>query len=168
VAGLYHEERKLGEDEMIDATRAKEIIEQVLYITIGSVSKDGQPWNAPVFSAYDQDYNFYWGSNADSQHSRNVRDTGRVFLVIYDSTAPAGHGEGVYVQAAARELSDPGEINEAHSLLQARRDSPYWKLEQVQGEAPVRLYKATREKAWTNDGTKINGTYVDVRSEVQL
>ena len=41
--------------------RAKEIIERVIYITIASISDDGRPWNAPVFSAYDEDFSFYWG-----------------------------------------------------------------------------------------------------------
>lgn len=37
--------------------RAKEIIENILYITVATCSKDGQPWNTPVYCAYDEDYN---------------------------------------------------------------------------------------------------------------
>jgi hypothetical protein len=84
--------------------RAQEIIDRILYVTIASTSKDGQPWNSPVFSAHDEHYNFYWGSHLGSLHSQNIKATGRVFLVIYDSTVEAGQGEGVYVQARCSEI----------------------------------------------------------------
>ena len=178
--------------------RAKEIIEKITYITIASISKEGKPWNAPVFSAYDKDYiwqragksrhggicgertkwknvtrgdifyNFYWGSYRDSQHSKNIGANKNVFLVIYDSTADAGTGEGVYIEATATELKDSKEIELAHKLLQARHHVPYWKLEQVHGNGPIRLYRAKPKKVWMNSGEKINGNYIDVRVEIDL
>ena len=143
----------------------EEIIEKVTYVTVASVDEQGQPWNTPVFCAYDKGKNFYWGSHRNSQHSKNIRANGRVFLVIYDSTVPAGEGEGVYVKATARELDEPAEIETAHALLQNRRPVPYWRLEEVQGKAPVRLYKATPEKMWLNDGGQVDGTYIDTLKE---
>ena len=153
---------------MPTAKRAKEIIEKVIYITVASISEDGMPWNAPVFAAYDEHYNFYWGTNRNSQKAKNIRNNKNVFLVIYDSTVPAGEGEGVYVKATAHELEDPKEIESAHSLLQKRRPVPYWKLEAVQGEGPIRLYKAVPEKVWMNDGSRINDVYIDTRTEITL
>jgi hypothetical protein len=41
--------------------RAKEIIEKIQYATIASVTEHGMPWNSPVFTAYDKNFNFYWG-----------------------------------------------------------------------------------------------------------
>ena len=128
--------------ETARAARAKYIISRVVYVTLATVSKDGTPWNTPVFSAYDANYHLYWGSYVNSQHSQNIKDNGKVFLVIYDSTIPAGQGEGVYIEATAAELQDSQEIAHAHQLLQARRPVPYWPLEQVQGNGPARLYKA--------------------------
>jgi general stress protein 26 len=148
--------------------KAKRIIEEILYITIASVTKDGTPWNTPVFSAYDKEYNFYWGSHLDSQHSTNIRQNENIFLVIYDSTREAGTGEGVYVKARAVELTNSADIEAAHTLLQKRRPVPFWKKEEVQGGAPVRLYKAIPEKFWVNDDGDKNGTYIDIRLEVDL
>ncbi len=148
--------------------RAKEIIEKILYITIATVSTSGEPWNAPVVGAYDKDYNFYWGSYRNSQHSQNVRDTGRVYLVIYDSTVPVGTGEGVYIKASAQELTDPKDVEAAHQVLQSRYPKPYWKLNQVQGAGPIRLYKAVPEKVWVNGDGEENGTYIDTRVEIKL
>lgn len=148
--------------------RAKEIIEKILYITIASVSKDGLPLNTPVFSAYDKDYNFYWGSHKDSHHSQNVRSTGNIALVIYDSTVEAGTGEGVYVKAKVKELIEAKEIAIAHKILQSRRDVPFWKMEQVQGDGPIRLYKAIPEEMWMNGDGEIKGSYIDIRVPIDL
>ena len=153
---------------MDNTAKTKEIISKVPYVSIATVSEDGQPWNAPVFVSYDEDYNFYWGTNRNSQKSKNIVLNNSVFLVIYNSAAPAGKGEGVYIRAIAKELTDPTEIEFAHKLLQDRHVAPYWKLEEVQGNAPVRIYKAVPEKFWINSGQEENGHYIDTRVEVNL
>jgi hypothetical protein len=135
-------------------------------ITIATVGKDGQPWNTAVFGAYDDEGNIYWGSHVNAQHSKDARDNGKVFLVIYNSTVPAGKGIGVYIKANCVELDDPTEIALAHNLLQARRIIPYWKLEDVRGDSPVRLYKAMPEQVWTNSEGRIDGVYVYTRAVV--
>ncbi|HVF69938.1 MAG TPA: pyridoxamine 5'-phosphate oxidase family protein [Xanthomonadales bacterium] len=148
--------------------RAKKIIEQILYITIATVSKDGTPHNSPVFSAFDKNYNFYWGSHRHAQHSINIRANENIFLVIYDSTVEAGTGKGVYVKAKAKELENPEDIALAHNLLQSRRPVPFWKIEQVQGDTPIRLYKAIPEKFWVNEDGDKDGNYIDIREEIDL
>ena len=153
---------------MPSTKRAKEIIAKIPYITVASISKDGQPWNAPVFTAYDKDYNFYWGTYRDSQKSKNIRANENVFLVIYDSTVPPGEGEGVYIRAKATELDDPKEIELAHKLLWNRHIVPYWRLEQVQGDTPIRLYKAVPQKVWMNSEGTVDGNYIDTRTEIKL
>jgi general stress protein 26 len=153
---------------MSTAERAKEIIEKISYITIASVAKDGQPWNAPVFAAYDEQYNFYWGTYRGSQKSKNIQNNKNVFLVVYDSTVSPGKGEGVYIKATATELEDPKEIEFAHKLLWDRHVTPYWKLEQVEGDTPIRLYKAVPEQVWMNGEGKENGHYIDTRVEIKL
>ena len=147
---------------------AKEVIEKINYITLATVDEKGNPWNSPVFAAYDKDYNFYWGTHRDSQKSNNIRINKNIFLVIYDSTVPDGQGKGVYIKATAKELNDPKEIEFAHKLLTKRHTSPYWKLEQVQGNAPIRLYKATSKKIWMNGEGEKDGHYIDTRVEIHL
>src|SRR5919205_4480788 len=90
--------------------KSKDIISKVLYITISTASKDGTPWNSPVYSAFDQDYNFYWASDQNGQHSKNIAENDKVFIVIYDSTIPEGTGEGVYIQARAYKLEGAQDI----------------------------------------------------------
>src|SRR3989344_4776521 len=107
---------------MLDSNveKAHRIIEKILYITIATVSKDGRPWNSPVYCAFDEDYNFYWASWRENQHSKNIKENNNVFIVIYDSTVPEGTGEGVYVQAKAYELNDGEEIKHALKYLDGR------------------------------------------------
>jgi len=134
---------KMNRDEV---KKAKKILSRIMYATIATVSKEGKPWNTPLFIALDEKYNFYWGSAHDSQHSKNIRNKKEVFLTVYDSTAPADTGEGVYIEAIAEELEDLDDIQHAHSVLQTRRPTPYWRLEQFYDDTPLRLYKAEPKK----------------------
>lgn len=149
--------------------RAKEIIEKIIYITIATSSKDGQPWNSPVYSAYDEDYNFYWASWRENQHSKNIAENNNIFIVIYDSKAPEGTGEGVYVQAKAYMLTKEDDIAHALSYLDGRvgkKKDPKTRVAQFLGDKPRRIYKAIPEKFWINGEGDVKGEYIDVRVEV--
>lgn len=152
-------------------TKAKEIIEKIIYITIATTSEDGQPWNTPVYSAYDEEYNFYWASDQDGQHSKNIEVNNKVFLVIYDSTAPEGTGEGVYIQAKAFKLTNEDEISNALKYLDGRTNKQKDPTTRVAGfidEMPRRVYKAVPEKVWINGDGEKNGNYIDIRTEINL
>lgn len=148
--------------------RAKEIISNIRYITIASVTEDGMPWNSPVFGGYDENYNFYWGTHKDSQKAKNIRNNPNVFLVIYDSTVAPGTGEGVYIKAKAEPITDLDEIKRVYELLKARHDDNFWEFEALNGNGPVSLYKAVPEKAWMNDDGQKDGYYIGVRTEIDL
>ena len=126
------------------------------------------PWNTPVYSAFDKDYNFYWGTHIDSQKAKNIRNNENVFLVIYDSTVPPGTGEGVFIQAKARQLARPDEVQQAYEILRDRRPTPFWKPEAFGEKGPVRLFTAVPQKAWMNDDGEKNGHYIDIRTEIKL
>jgi len=85
---------------------AKAILSQVLYITLATVGPDGLPWNTPVYAAFDEEYQFFWVSASQVRHSQNIKATHRVAIVVYDSTAPAGTGKGVYIEARADEVTE--------------------------------------------------------------
>lgn len=144
--------------------RAREILDKIEYATIATVDIDSNPWNAPVFMAYDEDYNFYWGTHKDSQKARNIRANNQAFMVIYDSTAPAGTGEGVYIRAEVEELSDKEEIERAITYLTNRHED----YRSFADGKVIRLYKAVVKQAWINDGYRENGRYIDIRKEVTL
>jgi uncharacterized protein YhbP (UPF0306 family) len=152
--------------------RAAEIINQILYITIASANRDGKPWNSPVYSAFDEHLNFYWSSDKASVHSQNVRENSNVFLVIYDSTMPAGTGEAVYIEAEAIELTDVDEIQVARRTTQSREEKPAGEkeFEKFTSDAIRRIYRASPHRVWMNDVEEdYNGNYIkDIRIEIPL
>lgn len=148
--------------------RAKEIIATIQYATIASVDEKGMPWNAPVFTAYDDKFNFYWGTHNESQKAKNIHINDNVFLVIYDSTVHSGTGEGVYIRAAAEELSDKDEIETAIELLTKRHREPFWDSSAFGENGSIRVYEATPLQAWMNGGDRKNGHYIDIRTEIKL
>ena len=87
---------------------AVRILKNIKYMTLATVCADGSPWNSPVAPTYNKELTFRWGSNENSVHSQNVRNEKRAFVVIYDSTAPEGVGEGVYMKGIAEELNEYG------------------------------------------------------------
>jgi nitroimidazol reductase NimA-like FMN-containing flavoprotein (pyridoxamine 5'-phosphate oxidase superfamily) len=151
-----------------DAARAKQILSEILYITIATVDAAGRPWNAPVYSAYDEEYNFYWASAIHSEHSRNIRGNPNIFLVIYDSTVPEGTGEGVYIQAKAYELADEHETKAALRYYYGRANKAPPSASAFLGSRPRRIYKAVPERVWMNDLKEVDDTTIDVRIEIEL
>lgn len=157
----------MNDSSLID--KAKEIISKILYINIATSTKDGIPWNSPVYSAYDESYNFYWASDQNGQHSKNIKENNQIFIVIYDSTVLEGTGEGVYIQAKAHALTDENEILEALEVLDKRVGKTKERnANEFLGKYPRRVYKAVLEKVWMNGDGDVNGNYIDIRMEVDL
>lgn len=155
---------------MTNEEKAKKIIEEIIYINIATSTKNGEPWNTPVYSAYDQSYNFYWASDQNGQHSRNIKENSKIFITIYNTAAPEGTGEGVYIQANAFELTNREEVKQALATLYKRKnqDPEKRKPEEFLGEYPRRVYKAIPDKIWINGDSKVNGNFIDIRIEVKL
>jgi uncharacterized protein YhbP (UPF0306 family) len=132
---------------------AAKLIDQILYVTVASTSDTGEPWNTPVYAAFDQGLCMYWSSDRNAQHSRNIRANGRVFLVIYDSTAEWGSGRGVYIKAQAHELLHEHEVIRARRLLRGRVSRAAMPDEYAQhsGQAARRVYRAEPLQLWVND-----------------
>lgn len=151
--------------------RAREIVQRILYVTIATATADGQPSNSPVYSAYDDDGNFYWASSPKARHSRNINGNGKAFLVIYDSTVPEGTGEGVYVETAAAALSDPGEIADALRHIALRAGKQFGpETDRLLEKRLQCVYRATPRRVWINGfESDDEGSYVrDIRIELPI
>jgi general stress protein 26 len=149
------------------ATDAARIIKAIEYITIATVDDSGRPWNTPVYSAFDPALNFYWASDSQSVHSANIVRNPNVFLVIYDSTVPAGTGEGVYMRAIALMLEDRDAIRSALEVLDQREGGAHTP-QQFLGEMPRRVFSARTTDVWINGDGEKNGHFIDIRIEVPL
>ncbi len=148
--------------------KAKKVINDILYITIATSDKNNQPWNSPLYSAFDKNYNFYWASWKENQHSKNIKENEKVFVVIYDSTVPEGTGFGVYMRGKACQLEkkDILEIVKSLKLLYSRKNKNPRKPEEFLALLPRRIYKFVPEKIWVNSESDVKSNFVDSRIDI--
>lgn len=125
-------------------TSATKILQNMKYMTIATVCEDGSAWNTPVAPNLKKDLTFTWGSNENSVHSQNIRKEKRVFIVIFDSHAEEGTGEGVYMKGEAEELDEH--------------------------EGTLKMYRFIPQKIWINDEEKNDdGSFKkDIRIELSI
>lgn len=152
----------------VDNKKAKQIIKDIVYITLATASKSGKPWNTPTFAAFDKEYNFYWHSGKYAQHAQNIKENSDIFIVVYDSTKQWGHGKAVYIRAKAKELGDREELEQALIYLNKRTGEEMGSVEKFLGTAPRRVYKAIPKQIWMNKNTEIDDRRVDIRVEIDL
>lgn len=153
---------------MLPNKKAKAILDQIYYATLSTVDSDGNPWNTPVYCVYDESYNIYWASYVESQHSQNIYANHKVFIVVYDSTLLWGMGTGVFIQAQAREVTDPIEIAKACELRKIRVSDANQPPDDFIGNRPRRIYRATPQQMWINQDSEVNGHFIDERADVKL
>src|SRR6266446_3642631 len=110
-------------------SKVQAILSRTEYAT-ATVDEDGNPWNAPVYVAYDDHFNFYWGSYKESQHSKNIRNNPKVFLTMYNFYREARHRRRNIRSSHVQRANRPSgrclcaqtypETTRPHSILEAR------------------------------------------------
>jgi len=156
-------------ENIIDlVNQAKKTIEKILYLTLATSNKNSEPWNSPVYSAFDKGYTFYWSSWTDNQHSKNILENENAFIVIYDSTVPEGTGFGVYMKGKASKLDkeDIEEIQKAIKLLSGRKNANPRNPREFLEEFPRRIFRFVPEEVWVNSEGDINGNFIDTRVDI--
>lgn len=89
------------------------------YLVLGTADRHGRPWVTPVFFAARGEDQLVWVSAPDSRHSRNLTERPEVAITIFDSHAPVGGAEALYLEAVARPVDDHG-LDAAAKLLNDR------------------------------------------------
>lgn len=151
---------------------AKQIIANNIYMTIATASKNGSPWISPVFFAYDDDFNLYWVSNKESKHSMLLKENPQAAIVIFDSTAPEGEGDGVYFEVVVNELENEAEITKAMDVLGKRVSQNEFRVKEISEVTKTgvwRIYKAIPKNiSKLTEGKIVNGQYIDQRADIDL
>jgi len=136
---------------------ARDIIEANRYLVLATADATGRPWSSPVYFAHIGFTEFFWVSAPDVTHSRNIEVRPEVGIVVFDSRAAIGTGQGVYMPATARLLEDAETAAgiEAFSRRSVAHGGEELASEDVRPGAGVRLYRATVGAHWilANDGT---------------
>ena len=135
------------------ASVARVIVDTNLYMTLATADAAGRPWVSPVWYAASGYAEFYWVSSPEARHSRNIAAHPEVAVVIFDSRAPIGTGQAVYVRAVAEELAgaDLDRGIDVFSRASVAGGAGAWGLEEVRAPAPYRLYRATASEHWVLD-----------------
>jgi nitroimidazol reductase NimA-like FMN-containing flavoprotein (pyridoxamine 5'-phosphate oxidase superfamily) len=131
------------------AAHAHALLDTNRYLTLATADAAGRPWSTPVYFAPAPGWRFYWMSETDARHSRNLVAQPHVGLVVFDSTVTPHHGRAVYAAGPARELADD-EVDEALKAYPgpSRRGVPPMTRDDVTGSSPYRLYQATADELW--------------------
>jgi nitroimidazol reductase NimA-like FMN-containing flavoprotein (pyridoxamine 5'-phosphate oxidase superfamily) len=123
---------------------ARAIVDANLYMVLSTADQSGRPWASPVYYAPDGYTDFYWVSSPEATHSRNLAARPELAIVIFDSGAPIGTGQGVYMSAVAEELTDADLDRgiEVFSRRSQEHGARQWTRADVQPPGPYRLYRA--------------------------
>lgn len=139
------------------AQTVSELIEASQYLVLATADAAGRPWSSPVYFAHIGLAEFFWVSSPDVTHSRNIAVRPEVGIAIFDSHAPIGAGQGVYMSAVAELIADDQTARgiEAFSRRSVVHGGPEWTSADLQRDAGVRLYRATADAHWilAKDGT---------------
>jgi hypothetical protein len=132
------------------AHTVRDVIEASRYLVLATADAAGRPWNSPLYFAHIDFTEFFWVSSPDVTHSRNIAVRPEVGIVIFDTQAAIGAGQGVYMSAVATLLAD-GETArgiEAFSRRSVAHGGPEWMSQDVRPGAGLRLYRATADSHW--------------------
>ena len=123
---------------------ARRILDANGYLTLATADGDGSPWATPVWFAARGCDEFFWVSRPDARHSANIAARPAVAIVVFDSTAPVGTANAVYVEAVAGEVdaADRAAGLAVYSGRSEARGIGVWREADVTEPAPHRLYRA--------------------------
>ena len=132
---------------------ARAIIDGNRYMVLGTADEGGRPWVSPVYYAPSGYSELYWVSSPEAQHSRNLAARSDLSIVVFDSRAPVGEGQGVYMSAVAEQLegADLDGGIEIFSRVSISHGAKEWRVEDVQPPAALRLYRARVSEHWVLD-----------------
>lgn len=123
---------------------ARAMIDANLYLVLATADGTGRPWSSPVYFAHDGYAEFFWVSAPEAAHSRNIAARRQVGIVIFDSHAPIGTGQGVYISAVAEQVGgdDLTRGIETFSRRSLAHGGTEWTVKDVQADSGLWLYRA--------------------------
>jgi hypothetical protein len=128
----------------------REIVDANRYLVLATADAPGRPWSSPVYFAHIGYRQFLWVSSPETAHSGNIAARPEVGMVVFDSGAQIGTGQGVYMSAVA-ELVPDGEIAagiDAFSRRSLAHGGHAWTRADVETSAELRLYRARADRHW--------------------
>lgn len=129
---------------------AERVLSGTRYVVLSTADEDGLPWVTPVWFARDGRAEFYWVSDPETRHSRNIAVRADVALVVFDSQVPVGEASAFYARANAAQVPN-GEVAAGMAVFSREAEAQgigVWDVDRVTGDARLRLYRATVTDEW--------------------
>jgi Pyridoxamine 5'-phosphate oxidase len=131
------------------AAHGRALLDTNAFLVLSTVDAGGRPWTSPVYFAAAGLREFYWSSEADAVHSRNLAERPHVSIVVFDSSVRPYHGQALYAAGMAYELGGD-ELERGLRVYPGPGDRGGAALtrDDVTGSSPYRLYRATATDVW--------------------
>jgi hypothetical protein len=144
---------------------ARRVIDTNHYLTLATLDPDGRPRLSPVYYTAARYTDFYWVSSPEAHHSRNLAERREVQIVIFDSTAPVGQGEAVYLRGVAKEMTDEDLERVIPEAFRTAAGARRLDADELRDGAAFRLYRAstTACEVHVAGGHPVHGRGVDTR-----
>lgn len=129
---------------------ARGIVDASMYMVLATADEAGRPWSSPVYFAHLGCREFFWVSSPQAAHSRNITVRPQVSIVVFDSSAPIGTGQGLYMSAVAESVGGPG-IERAIDVFSRRsvlHGGSVWTTADVREDSGLTLYRAVPDGHW--------------------
>ncbi len=147
-----------------------ECLDTTQYMSLGTHGADGA-WVCPVYFAYDKNFHFYFISQPESKHMKNLEANPRIAIAIYSTTQePPGDVRGIQLEADAKPVT-LAEAAHAHATYftatHARRPvkPDYTPPEYVKPDAAWRLVKAVPRRMFYFDTRFFHDNRMEVPEE---
>lgn len=155
----------------MDAEQARQLMHNVRFCLLSTVTPEGLPWGSPLFYNYDASYRIVFESAKDARHSRNIATNPRVSIVIARLLARTPI-VGVYLECHAREVP----VEALDDALAVFKRGPHGKQESQGRQVsdyldgrPLRLYEAVPERSYVLEQVQTHEGYtIDRRVEIAL
>jgi uncharacterized protein YhbP (UPF0306 family) len=166
--------QRMGEDVDL-ACRSRRLLDEAKFLTLATVSTDGQPWSAVLQYAWLADpLRFLFGSAIQARHSRDITTRPLVSGSLFMTGGSLLAVDGAQFSGTCREL--PGEdVLRYHAtfydaVLPDARDRAEWTLPPSALIAPAehRLYVIEVEQWWLVDTRTWAEDRIDRRVQVPL
>ncbi|HZX49536.1 MAG TPA: pyridoxamine 5'-phosphate oxidase family protein [Candidatus Paceibacterota bacterium] len=98
-----------------------ECLESTKYCALATNDPEGV-WVNPVYFAYDSSYNFYFISQLESRHMKNIAKNAQVSVGIYSTQQTGGDVVGIQLIGEAHALGNEADIQKAYEVYYGRKN----------------------------------------------
>lgn len=157
------------------ASRLRRVLDEARYLSLATVSAEGEPWSAVLQYAVLRDpLRLLFGSAVGSRHSRHVAARPVVSGSLFVTGSALTEVDGAQFSGTCRELTED-EVRTHHAAFydallpdEASRREYTLPVEALVAPAEHRVYQVTVDRIWLIDTTTWIEDRIDRRVEVPL